>query len=582
MPDRSIAYFTMEIALETKLPTYSGGLGGLAGDTIRSAADLKVPMVAVSLLHRNGYFEQRLDAKGNQTEAAVSWNPSDYLEEMPAREKVHIEERDVHLRAWRYDARGVTGHVVPVYFLDADLPENSDWDRQLTGSLYGGDEFYRLCQEVVLGIGGVRMLEALGHTEIRRFHMNEGHSALLTLELLERAATRAGRDKIAAHDVETVRDQCVFTTHTPVPAGHDQFPVKLVRQVLGEGSVVFDMEDVLCIDLLKKVFQLEDVHTDLREVAREGLNLNMTYLALNLSSYVNGVAKKHGEVSRLMFAGYSIDAITNGAHAGTWVTPPFARLFDEYIPGWREDNFNLRYGLGLKPRLVWEAHQEAKQDLIDLVREKADVTLSPEVLTIGFARRAATYKRADLLFDDLDKLRQLAGRHEGLQIVFAGKAHPRDEMGKELIRRIHHAGRELGVKLPVVYLQNYDTGIARTLTAGVDVWLNTPLPPNEASGTSGMKSALNGVPSLSILDGWWIEGHIEDVTGWSIGEDENPQDRSVDAASIYGKLEYKIMPMYYEDRDRFINVMRHAIALNGSFFNTQRMVQQYVVGAYLK
>ena len=582
MTNQSIAYFTMEIALETKMPTYSGGLGVLAGDTIRSAADLKVPLVAVSLLHRKGYFQQRLDDNGNQTEAAVSWNPQDFLAELPGRAMVHIEGREVHLRAWRYDAEGISGSVVPVYFLDADLPENGEWDRQLTGSLYGGDNYYRLCQEVILGIGGVRMLAALGHDGIQRFHMNEGHAALLTVELLDRAAKRAGRDKINGEDIETVRQQCVFTTHTPVPAGHDQFPLDIVRRLLGERSVVFDMEDFFCIDLWKKVFHVDDEHADLRELAQKGFNLNMTYLALNLSSYINGVAKKHGEVSRLMFAGYSIDAITNGVHAATWVTRPFASLFDEHIPGWREDNFSLRYGLSLKPADVWEAHQEAKQGLIELVQDETGVNLSPDVLTIGFARRAATYKRADLLFADVDRLRQLAGRGGGLQIVYAGKAHPRDEMGKDLIRRIHAAGRELGAELPVVYLQDYGMSIGKALTAGVDVWLNTPLPPNEASGTSGMKSAINGVPSLSILDGWWIEGHIEDVTGWSIGEDDNPQDRSADAASIYGKLEYKIMPVYYNDRPRFVNVMRHAIALNGSFFNTQRMVQQYVVGAYLQ
>jgi starch phosphorylase len=583
MADRSIAYFTMEIALETRMPTYSGGLGVLAGDTIRAAADLRVPMVAVSLLHRHGYFRQHLDAQGSQSESPVDWRPQEFLTEEPARAAVTIEGRTVALRAWRYDVRGVTGHEIPVYFLDTDLPENGEWDRQLTDSLYGGDEYLRLCQEVVLGIGGVRMLRALGLDAIERFHMNEGHAALLTIELLEQAAERAGHAKITSEHIEAVREQCVFTTHTPVPAGHDQFPLEVVRRVLGTGSAVLDLdlEDLFLVDVFKRILRQENAHGDLREIVREGVQLNMTYLALNLSSYVNGVAKKHGEVSRLMFAGYSIEAITNGVHAATWAAPPLAKLFDRHMPGWREDNYCLRYGISLPRQQVWEAHQQAKRDLIELVRQRHGITLNDEVLTLGFARRAATYKRADLLFNDLDRLRRIATQHGGLQIVYAGKAHPRDAAGKDLIRNVHAAARQLADVVPVVYLENYDTDIGRLITTGVDVWLNTPLPPNEASGTSGMKAALNGVPNLSILDGWWIEGHIENVTGWSIGEDGNPRDRSVDAESLYGKLEYKISPMYYQDRGRFIDIMRHSIALNGSFFNTQRMVQQYVVGAYL-
>ena len=581
MSERIIAYFTMEIALEPGMPTYSGGLGGLAGDTVRSAADLRVPFVAISLLHRGGYFNQRVDEHGNQREEPVLWDPASYLEEMPARARVHIAEREVELRAWRYLVRGVSGHEVPVYFIDADLPANAAQDRALTGQLYGGDEQYRLCQEIVLGIGGVRMLRALGYHAIAKFHMNEGHAALLTVELLHEQLETEDAVEVNARHIETVRQKCVFTTHTPVPAGHDQFPMDLVAGVMGKSSTVLDCEDVFCVDVWKRIFRTDEVTHELQELVRRGIRLNMTYLALNLSSYVNGVARKHGEVSRLMFGDYPIDSITNGIHLGTWATPAFASLFDSHIPGWREDNFSVRYAIGIPAEDVWAAHSRSKSELIDFVRSATGVALDPEILTLGFARRAAAYKRADLLFADMERVRRISRAGGGLQVVYAGKAHPRDQPGKDLIRRVVEAGRRLDPEVKVVYLENYDTALARLIAGGVDVWLNTPKPPNEASGTSGMKAALNGVPNFSVLDGWWIEGHIEDVTGWAIGNGEGPGDRSADAALLYDKLERRIMPMYRGNRPRFIEIMRNAIALNGSFFNTQRMVQQYVVRAYL-
>jgi starch phosphorylase len=497
---------------------------------------------------------------------------------------VHIEGRPVHIRAWRYEVKGCSGFTVPVYFLDADLPENEDRDRALTHYLYGGDTHYRLCQETVLGIGGVRMLRALGYDRIQRFHMNEGHASLLTFELLEEAAAAAKRIVIIHEDVETVRQQCIFTTHTPVPAGHDQFPMDLVYRVLGNRDDIYAMH------------YLYAVHGDPRGEAPSSsrtpasvnpdTRFNMTALALNLSHYVNGVAKKHGEVSRLMFAGYQIDAITNGVHAATWVSEPFRALYDRYIEGWRQDNFNLRYALNVPPQEVWDTHVQAKRDLMDYINHFFNAGLETDVFTVGFARRAATYKRADLLFQDTDRLRRLSEQIGPLQLIYAGKAHPRDHEGKALIKRIIDMEAVLAPAIRLVYLPNYDIDLARKLTAGVDIWLNTPQPPLEASGTSGMKAALNGVPSLSVLDGWWIEGHIEGVTGWAIGENgrkgETSYDRSQDAASLYDKLERVILPAFYHDRLEFANVMRHAIALNGSFFNTQRMMQQYVLNAYFK
>jgi len=565
-----IAYFSMEIALDPAMPTYSGGLGILAGDTIRSAADMKVPMVAVTLLHRKGYFRQRLDESGWQHEEPANWRVEDFLKELPSRVMVTIEGRAVHLRAWQYTIKGLGDHEVPVFLLDADLPENAEWDRTLTHFLYGGDTYYRLCQEVILGIGGVRMLRALGYHEVQRFHMNEGHAALLALELLDERAGWFKRDQFNHEDVEAIRPQCVFTTHTPVPAGHDQFSLELVGRVLGRREM-FEMKEVFCC---------ED-------------RLNMTFLALNLSHYVNGVAKRHGEVSRHLLQPkdanhhYQIDHITNGVHAATWTSAPFRALFDRHIPGWEVDNASLRHALNLPSGEVWEAHQQAKRQLLERVNRETHAGMEETAMTLGFARRAASYKRGDLLVRDLERLKRVAAKAGKLQVIYAGKAHPHDQKGKQFIQRIVQVKALLGPDVKIVYLENYDMDLARLITSGVDVWLNTPQPPMEASGTSGMKAALNGVPSLSVLDGWWIEGFIEGKTGWSIGEDcslelENSERAACDAASLYDQLEQAVLPLFCSQREQFIDVMRHCIALNGSFFNTQRMVQQYVLKAYFE
>jgi starch phosphorylase len=583
---RVVAYFSMEIGLEAAIPTYSGGLGVLAGDTIRAAADLKVPMVAVTLLHRKGYFYQRLDPSGWQTEEPGAWVIEDFLAEMPQRTSVQIEGRTVEVRCWQYEVVGAGGGKVPVYLLDTDTPRNSEWDRRLTDQLYGGDSHYRLCQEVVLGIGGVRMLRALGYQDIDRFHMNEGHASLLTLELLDEEAKKAERASVSSDDIEAVRQRCIFTTHTPVPAGHDQFPTEMVFRVLGERGDFLNMHDALCTEALSRILQSPERFHDFAETSQKGTTLNMTFLALNLSHYVNGVAKRHGEVSRLMFAGYHIDAITNGVHAATWACPPFQELFDRHVPGWRQDNFALRSALSIPKDEVWEAHRKAKQKLISYTNRETNAGMDKEHLTIGFARRAASYKRADLLFSDLGRLRNITAQVGPLQIIYAGKAHPHDQGGKELIQKIFKARDALRPDVRVAYLENYDMELAQDLTAGVDVWLNTPERLLEASGTSGMKAALNGVPSLSILDGWWIEGNIEGKTGWAIGGDERgvegKSDWAQDAASLYDKLEHVVLPKFYQDLPGFLDIMVHAIALNGSFFNTHRMVQQYVLNAYFQ
>ncbi|HET7550128.1 MAG TPA: alpha-glucan family phosphorylase [Gemmatimonadaceae bacterium] len=557
-----VAYFSMEICLEQAIPTYSGGLGVLAGDTIRSAADLGVPMSAVTLVHRKGYFRQHLDGNGNQSEEPEPWRPEDVLELVPEKVIVNIEGREVVVRAWRYPVVGVEGHTVPVYLLDTDLPENSEWDRTLTDFLYGGDSRYRLCQEVVLGMGGAELIRTLDGDARTQFHINEGHAALLTLTLLERQVTASGHTVPSDVDVDAVRAQCIFTTHTPVPAGHDRFPESLVRTVLGDARAALLAASGCC-------------------TGTGDSWLNMTRLALRFSHYANGVAMRHGEVSREMFPDYEIHAITNGVHALTWTSPPFRELFDKHAPDWRKDNLYLRYAVGIPLEEIRAAHARAKGALLDEVARRTGTKLDPAVMTIGFARRATPYKRADLVFTDIDRLRAISKKVGALQIVFAGKAHPRDEGGKELIRHIFRAAHELDGALRVVYLENYEMDLGALLTSGVDLWLNNPMKPLEASGTSGMKAAINGVPSLSVLDGWWVEGHVEGVTGWSIGDSDAADSNSVaEADDLYTKLERTIVPLFYNSPLAWAAVMRHAIALNGSFFNTQRMVLQYVRDAY--
>jgi starch phosphorylase len=545
----------MEIAINPVMPTYSGGLGVLAGDTLRSMADLGVPLVAFSLVHRKGYFKQLLDKNGKQSEDVQPWNPADFCVEEKARVTVSIENRIVTVRCWRYDMVGRYGHIVPIYLLDTDLEENSGWDRGLTDHLYGGDTNYRLQQEIVLGMGGVRMAHALGHT-INVYHMNEGHAALLTLALLERQLGGGPLSEATETDIEQVRRKCVFTTHTPVPAGHDRFSSEQAGRILGSDRAE-RLEKMGCF--------------------RDGM-LNMTLLALRFSRYANGVALQHAKVSRAMFPEFQINSITNGVHAPTWVSNPFRQMLDKYIPAWRRDNLYLRNAIDLPEEEILAAHSQNKEALLFEVARRTDLVFNPKVLTLGFARRAATYKRATLLFPDPRRLMEIATKAGGLQIIYAGKAHPQDDPGKALIQQVvEDAARLSNDVLRIIYLENYDWKLGALLTAGVDVWVNTPRRPYEASGTSGMKAALNGVPSLSILDGWWIEGCIEGFTGWAI---EDGADDAAEANSLYDKLETAVVPLFLEAKEKWARLMRTTLAFNGSYFNTNRMVKQYTRNAY--
>jgi len=552
-----IAYFSMEIALAAEIPTYSGGLGILAGDTLRSAADLRIPLIGVTLASRKGYFRQEIDAAGRQVERPEEWDPARHCEPMQAKVAVQIEGREVWLRGWLFKLESHLERRVPVILLDTDLPENHPGDREITHFLYGGDRRYRLKQEIVLGVGGVRMLQAL-NVRVRSYHMNEGHSALLAVELL-RAFHGSGRRRAdePSFDVRGVRSLCNFTTHTPIEAGHDQFDWELVNAQLGNFLEPEEFKRLAGAD-----------------------RLNMTQLALNLSEFVNGVARRHAQVSRQMFPGYEVRAVTNGVHPSTWTSPGFAALYDRYTPGWRHEPHLLTRADQISDAEIEVAHEAAKACLIGRVQQLCGVALDPALPVIGFARRMTAYKRANLLFSDIERLRAIA-RRQPFQLVLAGKAHPRDEPGKQVIEKIHYQLRALEGVVRTAFVPNYDMNVALDLVSGSDIWLNTPLRPLEASGTSGMKASFNGVPQLSVLDGWWVEGCIEGVTGWAIGS-ENEEANGDDANALYAKLEDVVLPLWHGHRAKWAAVMKGAISKNASFFNSHRMLRSYAIDAYLR
>lgn len=554
-----VAYFSIEIGIKQEMHTYSGGLGVLAGDTLKSAADLGMPVIGVSLLHEKGYFNQIINEHGEQREEEDIWNKEEYLSYLNKDVYVKVHDRTVKVRGWLYELKGVNDNVLPIIFLDTNLEENSEFDRTLTSHLYGGDRYYRLCQEVILGIGGMKMLDACGYNKLETYHMNEGHAALLTAELLDKLR-RENPGRNYDDYVQLLRSRCVFTTHTPVPAGHDTFSHEEAIKVLGQYP-----------NISLKFIELED-------------GLNMTHLALKNSKYVNAVARKHGQVSRDMFPGYDIKSITNGVHTYTWVNNHLKEVFNRNLIGWIESPEILREALKINDEEIWNAHQACKKELINYVNERTGMDFNIDTFTIGFARRATGYKRANLLLRDLERLKDISVNKGGIQIIFGGKAHPNDTQGKEYIKQIIERARQIVGDVKCVYLDNYDMNLAKKLVSGVDLWLNTPLRPNEASGTSGMKAAHNGVPSLSVLDGWWIEGCVEGVTGWSIGEsyqDGQNQDE-VDSASLYEKLENNILPTYYQNRKEWLRIMKHCIAINGSYFNTHRMIKEYISKSYFR
>jgi starch phosphorylase len=561
-----LAYFSMEIAISDQIPSFSGGLGVLAGDFLRAAADLSISAIGVSLLYHDGFLRQEIDASGRQIEHPVRWTPSDHLERLDAQVQVEIGGRTITTGVWRRVLVGVDGSSVPIYFLDTRLPQNDPGAQTITDRLYIGNQGQRLCQEAVLGLAGPAMLRQLGYEDIAKYHLNEGHASLVPIALLAERLDGVVGDASPA-TIDSVRKLCVFTTHTPVPAGHDRFTRDVVTEVLGE-ELAKGLSAIGCL---------------------ERGSLNMTVLGMSLSGYINAVSHRHGEVARAMFPEFPIEAITNGVHAPTWVGPRAASLFDRHLPRWRHQNTMLRYASCIPLDELRGTHAEAKQDMISEVALRTGVVLDPSTFTLGVARRATPYKRNDLLLSKPDRLRAFVDRLGPLQVIYSGKSHPSDLSGKLLIERIHSLARELHGAVTVLYLENYGMEIASYLVAGVDAWLNNPVAPHEASGTSGMKAALNGVPSISVLDGWWVEGDVEGVTGWGIGTDlgaesdgpiGDPEVDSADADLLYRVLEEKVVPLYYDDPDGFTTVRRATIALNGSFFTAQRMVSEYVDRAY--
>jgi starch phosphorylase len=549
---RPVAYFSMEVGLKESIPTYSGGLGVLAGDILKSAADLGVPMAGVTLLYRKGYFVQEFNNDNWQKEKPVQWNPAHELTLLPNRISLTLQGREIQVGVWVYEIIGSTGYPLPVYFLDTDFEPNHADDRKLCWYLYGGDNNYRLCQEFILGVGGLRVLRDLGYMNIETFHLNEGHAGFLTLELMREQGY---------YDPDKIREQVVFTTHTPVPAGHDYFEFSLIDRTFPDEALA-----------------------TIKRMMPDMQGVSMTDLGLRYSRYVNGVAKKHAEVSNAMFKMETVDWVTNGVHPVTWVSSGMLKLYSKHIPGWEQDPGRLVQALTIPKKDLWSAHQASKLRLFARVLESTGKQLDPEILTLGFARRAATYKRADLLFSNLKRFMEVAGDRK-VQFIFAGKAHPNDNDGKAVLQKIKKTAKELEDIIPIVFVDNYNMEIASLLTQGVDLWLNTPVRPREASGTSGMKCTMNGIMNFSVLDGWWIEGWIEDVTGWSIGPEPSASDyahydESLDAIDLYEKLQTKIIPTYYKNHEKWVSMMQHTIALNASFFNTHRVVREYASKAY--
>ncbi|MHA1820534.1 MAG: alpha-glucan family phosphorylase [Promethearchaeota archaeon] len=549
--DAKVAYFSMEIGLDSDIPTYSGGLGVLAGDTIRSAADLEIPMVAVTLCYDKGYFYQIISPDGFQTEHEVRWEFSTAFEQVPEIIELPIQGRNVKVGAWKYEVIGKTGWVIPVYLLDTEIEGNEQWQKNFTHVLYDATPFQRIVQEIILGVGGVMFLEKLGYN-IKTYHMNEGHSAFLSLYLYRKFNNN--RDE--------VRKRTVFTTHTPVPAGHDKFDYNLVYDTLR--------------DL---------VPPNIKEMAGPDL-LNMTKLGIYFSRYINGVSKKHGEVTRKMFPGVEIDSITNGVHSYFWTNQHLRKLFDEF----EDEGVKFRAPWyekvwAIDPDDLWRAHLKAKRDLLDYQKSHSYVLFDDDILTIGFARRLTGYKRPTLIFNDVERLAKIVKNK--VQFVFAGKAHPRDEEGKNFIKQIHDTADYLwnSYRIKVCFLAHYDIDLAKLLVSGCDVWLNNPRRYREASGTSGMKAAHNGVLNLSILDGWWIEGYkMDPKAGWAIGKApgepgcEENDDRE-EASNIYNLLENEVIPLYYTNLPEWEDRMKHAISLS-SYFNTDRMVKEYAVKSW--
>lgn len=539
-----IGYFTAEIGLWSELHTYSGGLGVLAGDHVKSAADAEVPLVAVTLLYREGYGRQHLDEKGIQTESYAKIDPANHLINTGIELALPLDGSKILSYVWRADIVGITGHVVPVYFLDTQHPQNSEAHQLLGSRLYGGDDLVRIRQEYLLGVGGIRLLSLL-QKEITGLHLNEGHCTFALLEMLDKGWSR-----------DDLTNRVLFTTHTPVPAGHDRFEWEDVETVLSE-LIPADARDLMIT----------------AGDPEEGNRFSMSHLAVALSGQVNAVSNLNAWVASSMFANQHITPITNGVHHLTWTSPEMASLYDKHLAGWQSDPIILAHAGRIPDDDLVEAREKSRGVLRDLVKASTGVILDKNRLTIGFARRFATYKRANLVFSDLERLRSIGANR--IQFVFSGKAHPKDEGGKALIRSIFESAEELAEEIPVVFLEDYSMATGLAMTSGVDIWLNNPIRPLEASGTSGMKAAMNGVPNCSILDGWWPEGCQHGVNGWAIGEENDERDDERDAQNVLNVIENEVLVAWDEGQKRWADFMRASIATSARFTGA-RMISDYL------
>lgn len=533
-----IAYFSAEIGLSSSLPTYSGGLGVLAGDHIKASADAGIEMLGISLLYKEGYFKQLLDKEGNQKEEYPRFELGDNLSLLPNKFSIKIRGREVWIQAYEYLHTSETGHIIPIYFLDTDIDENISEDRMITLRLYSGDKNHRILQESILGFGGIRFLDAYDFDSIEKFHMNEGHSSFLTLALLEKYNKNE----------EKVKSMCHFTTHTPVAAGHDNFSTERCSNILNS--------------LMPNDLNLPSIKDN---------RLHMTELGLYYSNTANGVSKLHGKVAQDQFPDFDIDYITNGVYHPHWIGDSFAQLFDDYFKNWKIDPNLLLNVDNIDNEKIISAHKQQKDELINYANLFTENKLSSDVLTIGFARRAAEYKRAGLIFSNIEKLIEIGSGK--IQMIFSGKAHPNDIKGKQIIKEVVNNANQLVDEVNIVFLENYNMHLGRLITSGVDLWLNTPIRPNEASGTSGMKAALNGVPNFSVIDGWWAEGCKDNENGWAIGSPDSCNDIA-DAESLYFKLENQIINTFYNDKIKWIQIMKNSIK-TGVDFTAHRMVNDY-------
>ena len=540
----AVGYFTAEIGLWSDLSTYSGGLGVLAGDHVKSAADAEIPLVGVTLLYREGYSRQHLDSDGIQSETYPVLDPSEFLELTDITIQLPLDNQTMYARVWCANVVGQTGHKVPVYFLDTTHELNSQYHQEIGQRLYGGNDDTRIRQEYLLGVGGVQLFDHL-QIELKGIHLNEGHCTFAMLELLSRGWSR-----------EQLTEKSLFTTHTPVPAGHDRFEWSLVKEIMG---------DKLPDDAQELVRNAGD--------SEGGNRCSMSHLAVALSTSVNAVSILNAEVAQTMFSEKKIIPITNGVHHPTWTSSTMTKLFDEHLPEWKANPNQLKEARKIPTEALKQARNENRKHLRDLVRNETGVEFEEHRLTIGFARRFATYKRANLVFHDLEKLREIgAGR---IQFVFSGKAHPKDEGGKQLIRDIFASAKTVEEEIPVAFLENYSMATGLAMTSGVDIWLNNPIRPLEASGTSGMKAAMNGVPNCSILDGWWPEACNHGINGWAIGNAEDDRNDPRDAENIYSTLQNDVLPSWERKDETWANIMRESIASSAGFTG-RRMIEDYL------